>query len=164
MTDGNLSANLLAVDPGLRGVGLAVFESRVLTYANYIENPVAEGGGPKAWFALGDAVFADLKTRRLRIDVYVTEYPQVYRQSRGDPNDLIEITGVAAACGASLPIQACYGYLPRQWKGQLKKEVHHPLILAKLTETERAAILETRKTYIHNVIDAVGIGLHALKR
>jgi hypothetical protein len=77
---------------------------------------------------------------------------------------LIQITAVAAACGAVLPIQECVGYRPREWKGQIKKERHHPMILKRLDSGESRAILEKRKTYVHNVIDAIGIGLYDLDR
>jgi hypothetical protein len=155
---------LLAIDPGLRGVGAAYFVGPTLVYANYIQNPVTEGGGPAAWFGMGDAVYHDMKNRGYRVDIYVAEYPQVYRQSKGDPDDLIQIAAVAAACGASFPLERAVGYQPRAWKGQVKKEVHHPRILAQLAEEEKAAILEKRKTYIHNVYDAVGLGLFELER
>jgi hypothetical protein len=159
-----LITTLLALDPGIRGIGVAYFDSGVLRYANYLKNPVLEGDGPEAWFGMADAVYAELKSREMRVDAYACEYPQIYRVSKGDPNALIPLAAVSAACGAVLPIQKCVGFLPRQWKGQLKKEKHHPMILAALSEAERATILETRKTLVHNVIDAVGIGLFYLER
>lgn len=159
-----MTPTLLAVDPGLRGVGLAYFTDGTLTYANYVRNPVTEGDGPTAWFGLGDAVYHLMKDLAYRVDVYVTECPQVYRRSAGDPNDLLQLSAVAAACGASFPLQRAVGYKPRQWKGTVSKLHHQPRVLAQLSEVELQAIHEKRKTYRHNVIDAVGLGLYELER
>lgn len=156
--------NLLAIDPGLRGVGVAHFRGPELNYANYIRNPVEKGGGPEAWFALANEVFFHFKELGYAVDTYVLEVPQVYRVSKGDPNDLIEIAGVGAAIGASFPLKRAIGYRPREWKGTIKKEIHHPRVLAQLTEAERACIAEKRKTVLHNVVDAVALGLFQLER
>lgn len=157
--------NLLALDPGIRGVGLSYFDTTgTLQYADYIGNPIKAGRGPESWFALGDAVYTRFKELGYRVDLYVCEVPQVYRFSKGDPNDLIELSAVAAACGASFQLQRVVGYKPREWKGQLQKEVHHPRILGQLSDAEKATIKEKRKTYLHNVIDAIGLGLYELER
>lgn len=155
----------LAVDPGLRGLGAAYFIGPTLVYANYISNPVLKGDGPTAWFALADAVYDDFKTRGYRVDTYVVELMQIYFGNRGgNPNDLLELAGVGGAVGAVFPIQRAAGYRPREWKGTLKKEVHHPRILAELSDAEKAAIAEPRKSYVGHVIDAIGLGLYQLER
>jgi hypothetical protein len=153
---------LLAIDPGLRGVGLAYFVDATLVHANYVPNTV-EGVGPAAWFGMGDAVYHYMKDRGYRVDVYVTEYPQVYKVSPGDPNDLIQIAAVAAACGCSFNLERAVGYRPRAWKGTTPKTRHHPRILAKLSDEEKATIAEKRKTYAHNVYDAIGLGIYELE-
>lgn len=156
---------LLAIDPGLRGCGLAYFVEAELVHANYYLNPVRKGGGPEAWFGLGESIFFDFKERGFRVDHYVVEVPQVYRNfTRGDPNDLVEIAAVGAAIGATFPIKKAVGYRPREWKGQIKKEIHHPRILGQLSPAEQANIHEHRKTLRHNVIDAIGLGLYYLER
>lgn len=158
-----MSSTLLAIDPGVRGVGLAYFRDAKLHYAAYIKNPVEEGGGPEAWFGLADAVYFRFKELGYSVETYVLEIPQIYRVSKGDPNDLIQIAGVGAAIGASFPLKRAIGYRPREWKGTVKKEIHHPRILAQLTDEERAVIAEDRKTLIHNVHDAIGLGLFQLE-
>lgn len=156
--------NTLAIDPGLRGVGAAYFRGPTLIYADYIKNPVESGSGPESWFGLSEAVFFKFKDLGYQVDTYVCEIPQVYKFSPGDPADLIEIAAVAAAVGAMFPVQKAYGYQPRVWKGQLKKEVHHPRILAQLSPSELEAMVEKRKSYAHNMYDAIGLGLYALER
>lgn len=155
---------LLSIDPGLRGVGLAYFVGPKLEYANYVANPVESGGGPEAWYGMADAVYDDMKTREYRVDHYVVELMQIYVKSRGDPNPLLDLAGVGAAIGAVFPLQRATGWHPRTWKGQAKKVAHHPIILGQLSDEEKAAIAEKRKTYQEHVIDAIGIGLYQLAR
>jgi hypothetical protein len=52
---------------------------------------------------------------------------------------------------------------PSEWKGQVPKTVHHPRILTRLTDEERAVIPEG-KTARKHILDAVGIGLWRLGR
>lgn len=156
---------ILACDPGLRGAGIAYFNDKgTLIYADYIRNPYERGDGPTCWFALADKVFHAVKDRQLKVDAYICEVPQVYRISKGNPNDLIEVAAVAAAIGATFPLQRAVAYKPREWKGSVKKLTHHPRILAQLTPEELECIREKRKTYVHNTYDAIGIGLHELER
>jgi len=53
---------------------------------------------------------------------------------------------------------------PATWKGQLKKHVCHARIDLALTPGERKIIPKLAKTYLHNMLDAVGIGLWYLGR
>ena len=57
---------------------------------------------------------------------------------------------------------------PAAWKGQVPKKIHHPRILRSLSEVEREIVLDVLDllpaSTRHNVLDAVGIGLWALKR
>jgi hypothetical protein len=96
------------------------------------------------------------------------EKPQVYTQSKlkGDPNDLITLALMAGATCAVLGKKTQVAeYLPRQWKGQVPKEIMANRIAGKLSQTEHGVIEMPRaKSYRHNVWDAVGIGLHHLKR
>lgn len=157
-------SGLMACDPGLRGSGIALFsEDGILRHAWYAKNPIRKGNGPESWFALANAVYTDVKQMAFRVDVFVLEVPQIYRVSRGDPNDLIDLAGVGAAIGASLPIQQAVCYKPREWKGTAPKEIHQPRIVAKLSEAEKYFLAATPKSLVHNVVDAVGIGLFYLK-
>lgn len=53
---------------------------------------------------------------------------------------------------------------PYEWKGGLTKERHHPRILDALKPAERNLIPRLAEYKLHNVIDAIGIGLYALGR
>lgn len=166
---------ILSIDPGIRGCGVAVFSDRyqelsVLLYAAYVKNEMAEGSGPGACAKMAGSVRRQLGERcDLGIQHYsalVLEWPQVYtdkRQWKGDPNDLLPLAGVDAAITALMNTNTKH-YLPREWKGQAPKEVIATRALSRLSEGEKAAIQKTTKSLIHNVYDAVALGLYHLGR
>ena len=169
-------SRLLAIDPGLRNMGVAVFEDGTLVFADNIKgSPATE---------LSDAIYdmakAVISLEELKgVTEVVSELPQIYRVSKGDPNDLINICLPACIVIGHTKLKPTLVY-PRQWKGQLPANVCAGRILTKLTEKEREAIdwLESFENTLkkcvkegreiggvkHNAIDAVGIGLYHLGR
>jgi len=149
---------ILTIDPGV-STGWAEF-----TYAD---------GGKGTLFACGAG-----DPRRREVQAYpqtiIIERPQVYRtaQSRGvDPNDLITL---AIQVGQYKEFFEALGrnvhlVLPRDWKGQVPKKVHHPRILSKLTPGE-LKIVNHQLQYLFSekakgdMMDAVGLGLFWLGR
>lgn len=112
---------------------------------------------------LGDPILT------VRPSVAVVELPQVYRQSKmkGDPNDLIRLAFDAGRRVERLA-DIVETFKPSEWKGQVPKEIHHPRILAELYERERDeyayCVRNVPKSYQHNVLDAVGLGLWYVKK
>ncbi len=159
---------LVAVDPGLRGCGIAIFENALLHVAWYCKSPNKADRGPVAWWAMADRVEKEwirkVPKRLHHLEKLVAEIPQVYRFGKGDPADLIEIAGVVGAIAFCIPAAGRTHFLPRTWKGQVPKEAHHPRILKKLSSDEVSRIESTPKSLMHNVVDAIGIGLFALER
>ena len=162
---------LFSFDPGLRGTGVAVFENKVLVACAYVRSPNKKDRGARAWKDMGWAAHTWYhKTMDgWSPDAVAHEQMQVYRASlqKGDPNDLLELAGVcgwvAALVGTDCKVTP---YLPRQWKGQIPKDVHAKRILGRLNPNE-AQVLKAEKipkSLEHNVIDAIGIGLYHLKR
>ncbi len=155
---------LLAIDPGLNACGCAYFIDNILVNSGLIgyTAPTWEAI-PKRAAMTADAVFTEFGIpERL-----VIEWPQVYRlggRAGADPNDLL---GLAAVAGA-LCVRACdpvvNTYKPAEWKGQVPKEVHHARILRFLSDTEKKAIPKLAKSKLHNVLDAIGLGLFHLGR
>lgn len=148
---------IVAFDPGV-STGWALFKDKLVA-CGLITWDGWNAEAPEfreAWFATVEE-FAPNR-------VAVVELPQVYRasQSKGDPADLID-TAFRAGMLASWvqPWCAIKTVMPREWKGQLPKEVHHRRILAALTPEERAVLdaCEAPRAKMHNVIDAVGLGL-----
>ena len=154
----------LAIDPGIRGVGAAVFVDRILRVAAYVVNPATEGNGPAEIIALARAVWAWMPYRAP--DEVVMEWPQVYRAGKlkGDPNDLLPLpaigTAIAMKCGAVRAVR----YLPHEWKGNLTKEVCHERVRERLQAEELPRIPVLAAKVLHNVLDAVGVGLHHVGR
>jgi hypothetical protein len=102
----------------------------------------------------------------------VIEKPQIYRasKSKADPNDLITL---AIQVGRYVERARHAGMTatlvtPAEWKGQVPKDVIVPRILAALNEGERAIAtrvsLGIAKGKVHNMVEAIGIGLHACGR
>lgn len=116
---------------------------------------------------MADAVATNPDVRAFgRADELVLEVPQVYHQrfQKGDQSDLIEVAGVAGALSSVLAADRHYGYLPRQWKGQVPKEIHNARVLSKLSGSETANIQPCAASLRHNVLDGIGLGLFHLKR
>lgn len=93
--------------------------------------------------------------------VVVIEKMQIYPNERvKDPNDLLEVNKVVGMC--HFLGETVVEYTPREWKGQLPKRVHHARIRKALSKLE----LDVLGRYIKNehVLDAVGLGLHYLRR
>jgi hypothetical protein len=84
----------------------------------------------------------------------VIEVPQIYRQMKGDPNDLIDLAVVVGQLSAYF--EKYMLVRPAQWKGQVPKPVHQARILSKLTVRERA-LVDGSKGLKKDIIDAVGI-------
>lgn len=159
----------ISLDPGLRHCGLAIWHGTALVWAGLVKGP-KEGRGPQAWATMSDAVHTAVHTAKLP-DFYVggcvVEYPQVYARGPGDPADLIELAGVVGAVVANLsesPPCEITGYLPREWKGQVPKEIQNARTLAKLGPGEKAAMVPCAASLVHNVWDAIGIGLAHLQK
>lgn len=171
------AAFLVAIDPGLRHVGVAVFApDGTLRGASCVrERKTAKDRTDPLLLAEHLAGYV-LKFVRIYVaggDVVrvVAEWPRVYTRakSKGDPNDLLPLAACSAACATALKPYLCESVHPDTWKGQAPTET---VIAARVLD--RLEIVEARvyaealavagKTLGHNVTDAVGIGLYALGR
>lgn len=166
---------LIAVDPGLRGCGVAVFRNGNLQHAEYVVNSNKTDRGPLAHMLMAEAVavavterFPSSNTERRYV---IVEFPQHY-PGPGKPidvNDLFDIAGVASACLVTLATWApvedvdCRWSLPRGWKGNIAKEIMTRRICDSLTDRERRLIVKAGSKD-HNTIDACGLGLWQLGR
>lgn len=173
---------MVALDPGLRMCGVAVFKDKVLVSAQVVHNDPAHSAlrGAKTWLAMAAEVkfvvqphcpFGDSGDATL-----VHELMQVYGlgNRKGDPADLIELAGVAGAVVGVLDPFHAVSYLPREWKGSTPKKVHQVRILSKLDAVEESQIegdltrvkdrSAAEDAVVRNAVDAVGIGLFHLGR
>ncbi len=154
---------LISVDPGIRATGVGVFMDKTLISSQYLYNPMSKGLGPDASSAMAWAVHEWLiYTFPNLVGSLVMEWPQVYTVSKGDPNDLLPLAGVDAALVALLRVPSTH-YLPFDWKGQLPKEVMCQRAFERLTDDEKTKVHNVG-ALTHNVLDAIGVGLHHLGR
>lgn len=145
-----MSAFVYSVDPGKKQSAVAAF---------------CDGELVGAWFASGETIDMDPK----RLGSVIMEHPKAYPGSPVDPNDLVDITsaGMAVAARLAKPGEKVRLVEPQAWKGQVPKPITRKRIEAKLTQNERMRLgkcLTEAKGERHNLWDAVGIGLFALKR
>lgn len=166
----------LAIDPGLRGCGVALLRDGQLEKACYLPNPVKSGKGPDSWMAMARAVLTWLPIPADDIDSLTIEGQHIYGATKmgasagADPNDLLELAGVAGCLYAILEPKVRRRVEPREWKGQVSKVICQLRVNKRLSPEEAARIvLPSTRTgkpseLAHNVYDAIGIGLWAVGR
>ena len=157
--------SILAIDPGLRGSGVAYFEDGHLVRAGYVKSPEKVRTGAPAWFAMSDAIDAWAPTNP---GLIVIEQQRLRPgKEKGNPQNMMELQGVVGTVlGYYHRNTITEAWYPEQWKGSVKKEVMTARILHRLT-LEEFQILDAVKcaeSLKHNVIDAIGIGLFHLGR
>lgn len=159
--------NLIAVDPGLRACGVAVYRDSTLTRAMFVVSPERTLRGGPAWVAMAWAVAQQVNSESWT--TAVVEFPQQYEgeESKVDRRDLSELTAVAGAVTLVLSARASVVWtpVPREWKGQVPKDVHGRRILSRLTPAEAYRVeWPSAERFRHNVTDAIGLGLRRLGR
>ena len=143
---------IVAIDPGKRGVGIAVGDDGILWRAAFCADGAPSGIANTVIFLIG----------REPVDTVVLEVPQVYRAgvSEGDPNDLVTVVTTGAFVAGFLQPRHLETVAPRQWKGTLDGDGFietriKPTLTA--VEHERVLLPSAKKTLGHNVYDAVGL-------
>jgi len=157
--------NLLSIDPGTMCCGWAFWRDGKLVACGLSrtkETKIEERIRAHRFPATADSI--------------VIEKPEVYRQRfwKGDPRDLVELAmvvgGIIAKAPPNVEIQIVF---PKEWKGQLPKDVSERRSLSKLSAAEKQ-VVEKPKVFgepstappslLNNMMDATGIGLWALGR
>lgn len=177
---------ILAIDPGLRHCGCAVFTGTKLAElhaAALVKNTNKTERGPQAAFEMALAVANWAGSVNARPSLLVLEYPRVYvdqqRRASNDPNDLLELACVDGALAAWY-MKPIVKYFPSDWKGQTPANPTARQIVKRLTSAEMLKVenlepflsalekAEKRNKDVahsaHNTLDAVGIGLKYLGR
>jgi hypothetical protein len=183
---------LLALDPGLRACGVALFRHAYaregagaldftgeLLAAAYVRAGEKDSDVLAAAERMARGVCSWVHQHRagamldgLPIDL-IAEWPRVYRAGHAkvgaDPNDLLALTavngGVAALLGCNVS-----SVEPRTWKGTLGENSAGEYLVElrvkeRLTDAELNRVhVPTARSLAHNVYDAVGIGLHHVGR
>lgn len=169
------NGDLMSVDPGKRHTAVAVFDlnSRELICAEIIKARRFPEDDLEACELMVRAV-AEWHAMHSRRPAYpvelVVERPQVYtagKQHKGgrwtDPNDLPPLFGVDVGLAVHFSPLRMRSYFPHEWKGTMTKEAMGARVLTRLSPGERGNVA-SRMLADHNVLDAIGIGLHHLGR
>jgi hypothetical protein len=136
---------IVAIDPGKRKIGIAIFEGRDLVEAQTIH--------PRS-YAVGRARISALAAD-WRADL-VSELPVVLHNradAREDVEDLIEWVRALEPKPIAL-------YQPTRWKGQVPKPVHHERIRIALAGANWGVRCPLPPAEEHDAWDAVGIGMY----
>lgn len=168
---------ILYVDPGIRACGCALFSGGRLVAAGFPTgskdaNTDDPFGRTRAWSAMATAVEEWCRTTWKRsegITGVVIELPQVRKKEHQraakkgtDPNDLIQLAAVVAAIADRfrfVPVSGVRAFLPEEWKGTVPKKIHNERALARLDAAELAMIPQLASSKLHNVVDAIAMGL-----
>lgn len=151
---------MVSYDPGAKAAGIALWEGGELCGAF-----LARG---QRWLDTAQVAVIQLAAHLPDLSMVqeiATEIPQVYTQHKlkGDPNDLITLAMNVGAFVAAFGAEVTE-YRPHEWKKQVPKEILTKRTQARLSIEELSRIDKAPKSLMHNVYDAVGIGLHHLKR
>lgn len=162
----------IGIDCGVKYIGISLFKDGVLTGCEYIET--TDKGAKEADIVVG--IVQNLRESDILSEVsskegvrVLIEYPEQYSYS---PVPRSSVQGLAFTAGAlavffKLFLDADVDLvLPKEWKGQVPKEIFLKRIIKRLANDEYK-VLKSRKlskAKEHNVIDAIGLGLKILKR
>lgn len=159
----------LAVDPGLRKVGLALFETdgtlRRCGLATGVLG-IVQDQGPEVWRDTVEAVVAWVGDAPL-IKI-VSEYPKVYNVRNTDPHHLLLLASVVGGIALAFPDVPMQTVLPSQWKQQRSKDAttsqaRRVMSLEELEVVRKGLTLVSTSCH-HDVWDAVALGLVRLNR
>lgn len=139
-------SRLVAIDPGKHASAMAYFADRQL---------LALHSGP-----FMPSIWSPIEI--------VVELPEVYRRQKAKPSDLIDL---AFAAGRAIRPGVVVTMLrPKEWKGQTPKAINHERAWRVLTADEMTVFdlevkrLRIRPSQLHNLRDAVALGLKHLGR
>lgn len=165
---------LIAIDPGVHSMAIAVFgdggvlldawnEAAPMYSTDAFSRLLERWGSPSV--RLINRLQSHVRLERNRI---VGERQVVYPGAKGlktNPNDLLDLAMCAGAFYGALCVDmvATLSIVePAEWKAQVPKEITRKRIETLLGSTEKVLIKKGGE--MHNVYDAIGIGLFALGR
>ena len=150
---------ILCIDPGSKKAGVALFEDSGTLMTAWL----AEGDD---WRDTADDVMRQLPVSAVKVRHVVIEKMQIYEGTpTAQANACILLSLMAGRVTGMFGASKTHEYLPKTWKGQVPKAIHHKRIEQKLTMFEFARI-EFPKTKLghHDIWDAIGIGLYHLRK
>ena len=143
---------MMSVDPGTKATGWAVWEDRAMVLCG-----LARG---RNWLQTVRAM------PRIEVTDLWLEDQQIYRNSGVDAHSLLAVSRVVGAVAFHVPAKKVELVRPATWKGQVPKEICNRRTYSRLTPSEKILVelANCSESLKHNLLDAVGIGLWAIKR
>lgn len=169
---------LIAIDPGVHNMAIAVFgDNGVLleawnetdarsAFEGLLNETLERWGSPP--LRLINRLQSHIRLGGVDRNLIVGERQVVYPGAKGlktNPNDLLDLAMCAGAFYGALCVEmksALQIVAPAEWKAQVPKEITRERIKAILTPQEISRIRKGGE--MHNVWDAIGIGLFACGR
>jgi len=162
---------ILGIDPGVNCGATLLGDNGILLVSALFRAPKGGGEADRAAALAGEIwSWAGGNGVGLGSDKLVLEWPQVYQggKQKGDPNDLLFLAAIDGALAAKFPTVQVIQFKPQQWKGQVPKEIMTKRILGKLRSDEektwKTCTQSVPSSLVHNVVDSLGIALHAAGR
>ncbi len=161
---------VLAIDPSIRATGVAVFEKQELVFCTVIRPTKSDD--PKKCKHYNLKEIQKILEKEIGWSVtpeaIIAEVPEVYQVSKGNPNQLMHLAVLDGMILGRLKAQQTFLPLPKEWKGQVPKEIHNAKALAKLSRREKELVvsylIRTPESIRHNAYDAIALGQWALER
>jgi len=158
---------LLSIDPSVRATGCALWKDGQLVDVAIIRTQATQPTlAPATWRYITHQMHLWVGVRAPSL--MASERPVHHKGSgrKSDPETLLALAMLVGALATSYP---CHTQLKTkaQWAGTAPKEIVCQRVLARLTPAEAQTLHDTYNGpphLLHNVLDAVGVGLHALGR
>lgn len=162
---------LIAIDPGVRSMAIAVFDD-VGTLQDAWNEAVPGFGSLSRllehWGSPSVRLVLRLQRHVRLVRIVVGERQIVYPGAKGlktNPNDLLDLAMCSGAFYGALCVDMVASLTlvePAEWKAQVPKDITKKRIEELLAPSEKVNIKKGGE--MHNVYDAIGIGLFALGR
>ena len=159
---------VVSIDPGTEETGIALYRAGVLDDVDVLRVKASVGNREQRASFMGRLAIDRVRAWKEPARV-VLEYPQVYRHGAGsevDPDDvlcLVLVIGHVWGTFHGVNGNKLELVRPATWKGQVPKRIMNNRIVSTLTTAEQQ-LVHAKVRSNHNALDAVGIGLWALRR
>ena len=153
---------ILAIDPGLRSVGLALFTDGKLERVEWVKNPEQHARDLNACLSMISETCKLVIDTFPQIDEIAIEQQWIppMRVQRVNTDDLLFLAYVVGGLMGFLEFEKIAGYKPKEWKknDNRKKELYTQKLIDEMSKDELELIKGLSGKKLSDVVDAIGIG------
>ena len=151
----------LAIDPGDRCAGYAIFADKVLTVCGLVRGEKKIDMITDFGNQIGTLTFDKIVIEKMNPDAVKAQRFNLAR----DLIDVAFVGGLLVGRASRNPNTEIVEVIPSQWKGQVPREIMDARVVKHLNVFERLAVEKVRPASLaHNARAAVGIGLWSVGR